>query len=49
MVVAPVLPPVTAELSPAVRSVNLGARRDPDEARTDEKRPPRPEHRITEA
>lgn len=49
MVVAPVVPPVAAELSPAVRSVNLGARRDPDAARTDERRPPRPEHRITEA
>jgi hypothetical protein len=49
MVIAPVVPPLDAELAPVVRSVNLGAHHDPDEARTGEKRAPRPEHRITEA
>jgi hypothetical protein len=48
MVVAPVVPPLDAELAPVVRTVNLGARHDLEEARTGEKRPSRPERRITE-
>jgi len=30
VVVAPVVPPLATELAPAVRSISLGARRDPD-------------------
>jgi hypothetical protein len=54
VVVAPVVPPLATELAPAVRSISLGARRDPDGVRTDGAqtygtRTAKPEHRITEA